>query len=100
MNDITFVVNTHLGEFLNHNDTVLGYDLDAMVLPELQDETDRKLNVPPVVLVKKTYPKFRKKQKQRVWKLNHMEKEEEDNNIHHKKNQGAAKKDREYEMFL
>jgi nonsense-mediated mRNA decay protein 3 len=27
VNDKTFIVNTHLGEILNFNDTVLGYDL-------------------------------------------------------------------------
>jgi hypothetical protein len=26
-NDRTYLVNTHLGEILNFNDTVLGYDL-------------------------------------------------------------------------
>ena len=28
VNDRTFIVNTHLGEFINFNDTLLGYDLD------------------------------------------------------------------------
>lgn len=28
VNDRTFIVNTHLGEFINFNDTVWGYDLD------------------------------------------------------------------------
>ena len=27
VNDKTFIVNTHLGDILNYNDTVLGYDL-------------------------------------------------------------------------
>jgi hypothetical protein len=31
-NDETFIINTHLGEFLNYNDTVLGYDLESMNL--------------------------------------------------------------------
>lgn len=34
-NDITYIVNTHLGEFLNYYDHVLGYDLDSMNLPDL-----------------------------------------------------------------
>lgn len=34
-NDQTFIVNTHLGEQLNYNDTVLGYDLDAINLMQL-----------------------------------------------------------------
>ncbi len=61
-NDRTFIVNTHLGEQLNYNDTVLGFDLDAINLMQLEDiENDREIQVPPVVLVKKTYPKFRKR---------------------------------------
>jgi len=35
-NDKTFIVNTHLGEILNFNDTVLGYDLDAINLEEIE----------------------------------------------------------------
>ncbi len=31
-NNKTFIVNTHLGEVLNYNDTVLAYDLDAINL--------------------------------------------------------------------
>lgn len=27
-NDKTFIINTHLGEFINYNDTVLAYDLN------------------------------------------------------------------------
>lgn len=76
-NDRTFIVNTHLGEQLNYNDTVLGFDLDAINLMQLDDiENDRDIQVPPVVLVKKTYPKFRKRQKHRLWKLKHLEKED------------------------
>ena len=29
-NDTTFIVNTHLGEVINYNDTVLAYDLNQM----------------------------------------------------------------------
>jgi nonsense-mediated mRNA decay protein 3 len=36
-NDKTFIVNTHLGETLNYNDTVLGFDLDAINLMQLDD---------------------------------------------------------------
>lgn len=34
VNDTTFIVNTHLGDILNYNDTVLGYDLESMNLVE------------------------------------------------------------------
>lgn len=42
-NDKTFIINTHLGEQLNYNDTVLGYDLDAINLMELEDMDNHNL---------------------------------------------------------
>ena len=61
--DKTFIVNTHLGNVVNYNDTVLGYDLNSLTLQELEDyENDSQLNkkeLPDVVIVKKTYPKVR-----------------------------------------
>jgi hypothetical protein len=33
------------------------------------------LNLPDVILVKKTFPKLRKRQKRRFWKLKHFEDE-------------------------
>ncbi len=36
-NDKTFIVNTHLGEILNYNDTVLGYDLEAININEFEE---------------------------------------------------------------
>ncbi len=76
-NDRTFIINTHLGEQLNYNDTVLGYDLDAINLMQLEDmEFNQELQVPPIVLVKKTYPKYRKRRKHRLWKLKHLPKDE------------------------
>jgi nonsense-mediated mRNA decay protein 3 len=105
-------VNTHLGEQLNYNDTVLGFDLDAINLMQLDDiENDRDIQVPPVVLVKKTYPKFRKRQKHRLWKLKHLEKEDGneapqggEDAPKPKKKRGAAhvdqKFEKDYAMFL
>lgn len=62
--DKTFIVNTHLGNVVNYNDTVLGYDLNALTLQELDDyENDPQKNkheLPDVVIVKKSYPKVRK----------------------------------------
>ena len=34
-NDTTFIVNTHLGEILNFNDTVLGYDMEFANVSEI-----------------------------------------------------------------
>ena len=103
-NDKTFIINTHLGETLNYNDTVLGFDLDAINLMQL-DDLDHEIQVPPVVLVKKTYPKFRKRQKHRLWKLKHLEKDaavDDENN----KTKGGKQKDtaaryqKDYDMFI
>jgi len=43
------------------------------------------------VIVKKAYPKLAKKQRQRIWKLKHLEKEEEagENNYHAMKKKTA-----------
>mmetsp|Transcript_17295 Transcript_17295/g.16500 ORF Transcript_17295/g.16500 Transcript_17295/m.16500 type:complete len:104 (+) Transcript_17295:1153-1464(+) len=86
INDETFVVNTHLGEVLNYNDTVLCYDLEAITLTGIEDLEAKKKAVPQIVTVRKTFPKFRRKQKQRLWKLRELNKEAlEESNIHHKK---------------
>jgi len=45
VNDTTFIVNTHLGEHINYNDTVYGYDLAQLNMQELEDyEHDPKFN--------------------------------------------------------
>jgi hypothetical protein len=102
-NDKTFIVNTHLGETLNYNDTVLGFDLDAINLMQL-DDLDHEIQVPPVVLVKKTYPRFRKKQKHRLWKLKHLEKDadadEEGRTKAGKTKDRQAAYQKDYAMFI
>ena len=91
-NDKTFIVNTHLGEILNYNDTVLAFDMDAMNMTDLEI-LEQKQNVPPVIIVRKTYPKFRKRQKHRLWKLKQLNKEGLDDNNFHKKKLNNADKD-------
>jgi len=63
--DKSFIVNTHLGEFINYNDTVLGYDLNQMTLSELEDYVNdsqkNKHELPDVVIVRKSFPRLRKK---------------------------------------
>jgi nonsense-mediated mRNA decay protein 3 len=54
-------VNTHLGEILNFNDTVLGYDLLRNCLSEIDDFQKLDQYLPDIILVKKTYPRFRKR---------------------------------------
>ncbi len=105
-NDRTFIVNTHLGEVLNYNDHVLGYDLEAINLMQLDDmDNDKLTKVPPVVLVKKTYPRFRKRQKHRLWKLKHLEKDAGQDEEGAKNKRGQAKDStqryqKDYEMFI
>lgn len=72
-NDTTFIVNTHLGEILNFNDTVLGYDMEQANISEIDGYKEIDLNLPDVILVKKTFPKLRKRQRNRFWKLKHFE---------------------------
>jgi len=60
--DRTFITHTHLGEFINFNDTVLCYDLNQINLNELEEyESTHKFSLPDVVIVKKTYPRIRKR---------------------------------------
>ena len=75
VNDRTFIVNTHLGEILNFNDTVLGFDLEHANYAEIDEfkKNDNTNQLPDIILVKKTFPKYRKKQKNRFWKLKHFE---------------------------
>ena len=46
MNDETFIVNTHLGEVLNYNDTVLCYDMESMTLTGIDELEQKKRAVP------------------------------------------------------
>ena len=76
VNDKTFIVNTHLGNVLNFNDTVLAYDMTQNMLSDIDEFAAKDQQLPDVVIVKKTYPKFRNRQKSRFWKLKHFDKEE------------------------
>jgi nonsense-mediated mRNA decay protein 3 len=103
-------VNTHLGEFVNYNDTLVGYDLNSVTLSDLEDyENIRAKNIlPDCVMVRKCFPKVRNAQRKRIWKLKHMEKEAiDDKNVwadrkKSKKNQDQDEnqKNKDYEMFL
>ena len=85
VNDRTFIVNTHLGEILNFNDTVLAYDLTQNNISDIDTFAEYDSQLPDVIIVKKTFPKYRKRQKNRIWKLKHFDKEaeavEEDNEM-------------------
>lgn len=79
VNNKTFIVKTHLGMHLKHNDSVLGYDIEALNMAEI-DEVKHiyKDQHPDLVIVKKHYPKYRKKLAKRYWKLKHMPREEDE----------------------
>ena len=81
VNDTTFTVNTHLGEILNFNDTVLGYDLLQCNTSDLEVYAEKDEYLPDIVLVKKTFPKYRNRQKNRIWKLKHFEDQEMKDNM-------------------
>lgn len=94
----TFEVKTHIGDILTEGSSVLGYDLTSMNLSGEVDIPTLLENAPQIILVKKIYPEKRKKHGKRIWKLKHLEKNEEDlHNIH--KN-AAEKKEKDYEEFL
>lgn len=45
---------------------------------EVDEYSKKDQLMPDVILVKKTFPKYRKRQKQRIWKLKHFDKKDED----------------------
>jgi hypothetical protein len=69
-------VNCHLGDIINYNDTVLAYDLLQSNNPELDEFiVNYKNQISDMIVVRKTYPKYLKKQnKERNWKLKHLDK--------------------------
>ena len=60
--------------------------------------------MPDVVVVRKCFPKVRKAQKKRIWKLKNLNVEEKgENNIHGKKNKKSAPEntdERDMKMFM
>ncbi|KAF7732354.1 hypothetical protein EC973_005250 [Apophysomyces ossiformis] len=74
-NDDVYIVRSHLGSILNPGDTVMGYDLSRSNFNNDEfDKLDRS-ELPDIVLVRKSYPARRKKNKQRSWKLQQLGKE-------------------------
>jgi len=117
-NETTYLVYSHLGETLNHNDSVLCYDLcNANLSEEVSDGlANMKRDAPDVVVVKKHYPRMRRKNRKRYWKLERMplknemdidgEEEEKATGKKHKKSKSKKhaktdmKNEQEYEEFL
>lgn len=80
-NENSYLVHTHLGEILNYNDSVLCYDLEqANINEEVADRLrSMKKDAPDVVVVKKHYPRMRRKNRKRYWKLERMPMKDETN---------------------
>ena len=74
-NDTKFVIHSYLGKILRVGDTVLGYDLTSAVFNDSDAAPMKGKTMPSIVLVKKTYPLYRKRNKgKRIWKLKQMDK--------------------------
>lgn len=76
-NDKQFFVGSHLGHILNPGDTVLGYDLTSMNLNSADLNGFKEQDLPEVIIVKKIFPNYRKKKRDRFWKLKALTKEQE-----------------------
>lgn len=91
-NDVTFIGRTHLGHLLKAGDTVLGYDVAAAVVNESEFESVKERQIPEFVLVKKSYPEYKRK-RNRIWKLKELDKEQGEDMKKHEIKQ--AERDRE-----
>ena len=70
VNDTKFTVLSHLGHLLKPGDSVLGYDITNMNLNDTYlDDLKSGVELPDVVLIRKQFPKYRKKNAKRNWKL-------------------------------
>jgi len=91
-----FTIRTHLGSLLHPGDDALGYHLVNSNFNNDGFEALKDSDIPPVILVKKHYPR-RKKNKNRNWKLKRIGKDESEM-APRKQDQDRAERD--YELFL
>jgi nonsense-mediated mRNA decay protein 3 len=88
-NDAQLIVRSHLGGVLKPGDCVLGYDVAGAVLVDPELDTFRGLQLPDVILVRKSYAARRRHRRQnhkgapRAWTLRRLqvEAEEEDGGV-------------------
>lgn len=94
-NDNMFMIRTHLGHLLNPGDYALGYDVYAANTNDDMISQYKSLELPDVILIKKSYEqrRQRKKGKARKWKLKRL-------NMEVDVRIDEDKKDDEYELFL
>ena len=91
-----FSIRTHLGGILHPGDDAMGYHLAGNNFNNPHFESIPENQTPPVLLVKKHYPR-RRKDKTRVWKLRHISREESEM-LPRKQDKDRAERD--YELFL
>ena len=112
----SYLVHSHLGETITHGDSVLCYDLVTANFSEdiVDGLAAMRKDAPDVVVVKKHYPRMRRKNRQRYWKLERMpienqeDMEEDNKEENNKKKKGKTKKGKkddhndeaEFEEFL
>ncbi|KAH9314891.1 hypothetical protein KI387_023518 [Taxus chinensis] len=98
-NDTIFNVKTHLGHLLNPGDNALGFDFYGANTNDMEMDKYKGLNLPDVILVKKSYEERRQKKrgKPRPWKLNNLPIEVEPSS---RGRTDDAKEDQDYEKFL
>jgi len=99
VNDITHYTITHLGNILNPGDVALGYDLENSNFNDSDMEPLKgKTLRSEVILIRKTYPRRRKLNKQRPWKLQQLDIEPMDAEKQRKGTDQRAQQN--YEEFL
>jgi nonsense-mediated mRNA decay protein 3 len=86
-NDLILHAKTHLGHHLQPGDTALGYDLASLQIvdPELEKYRRNRVQLPDVLLVKKSYQEKRRRRRAkgkgigaRIWRLRRMDIAEDD----------------------
>lgn len=114
--DVIFHTRTHMGGILKPGDTVRGYHLGNSNFNDSNFDGLNQSRIPEIILVRKTYPNRRKKNKPRNWKLKSIAIEANNGSEDHaglgrSKGDGSNKKsgkgtadqarvEAEYEMFL
>jgi len=81
-NDTTYFTRTHLGNLLQPGDIALGYDVASANIVDPELDKYRGLQLPDVILVRKSYAEKRRKKRQkgqqRPWTLRRMDVVEEE----------------------
>jgi nonsense-mediated mRNA decay protein 3 len=93
-NNELITVRSHLTENIRPGDILLGYDMRSVGLTgDLEEIVDSAASIPDVILVKKKYRRGR-----RIWKLKHLDKENEPATRVNKKEEESNAN--QYEEFL